>query len=107
MGKIFIVSVLVILMMTGFIVENARAEDPEKGGFKLYEIRFDESTGDKKPTPAIPKSWRFVGVSNGRSANSNNLWFQDQAGNIYLVQGFLNYSQFILDEPIGKINVSK
>ncbi len=78
------------------------------GGFPVRrEIRFDESMGGTKPTPRIPKSWRFVGVSNGSNVNSNNLWFQDKAGNIYLVRGFTSTGtgQFTLQEGMQKINV--
>ena len=69
----------------------------------LHEIRFDESMGNKRPTPTIPKGWRFVSVSNGEKRNSNNLWFQDRAGNIYLVRGFNTDDQFILQDNVFKL----
>lgn len=60
-----------------------------QNGFQApTEIRFDESMGGKRPIPHIPRSWRFIGVSNGAKINANNLWFQDSSGNIFLIQGF-------------------
>jgi len=76
-------------------------------GFVTREARFDESVGGSKPTPIIPSSWRFIGVSNGEKINSNTLWFQDRNGNIYVVQGFTTYGKFILDETIYKIAAEK
>ncbi|MCE8429791.1 MAG: hypothetical protein J5U19_15570 [Candidatus Methanoperedens sp.] len=92
-----------LLIGTGWIARQAVGQNKSMGGFVIKEIRFDESMGDEKPTPKIPKSWRLVGVSNGENMNYNNLWFQDSDGNIYLVQGFVSYGQFILQPSIGKI----
>lgn len=92
-----------------FFTSACSAESQEgvllQNGFNSpKEIRFDESMRAKLPTPTIPKSWRFVGVSNGFSANSNTLWFQDESGNIYLAQGFHSRDagelKFIIDERI-------
>jgi hypothetical protein len=68
---------------------HAAAENvlTEHGFAAPVDIRFDESLGNQMPTPRLPKDWRFVGVSNGVRTNSNNLWFQDSSGNIYLIQG--------------------
>ena len=71
----------------------------------VQEIRFDESMGRKKATPLVPRSWRFVGVSNGEKMNSNHLWFQDVAGNIYLVKGFASDRGFTLNEQIQVLRV--
>ncbi len=76
-------------------------------GFSIFEIRFDESMRNKRPTPTVPKGWRFVGVSNGEKINSNNLWFQDQAGNIYVVRGFNTEYKFVLQDYVSKLNVAK
>jgi len=81
-------------------------EPPKLQGFTLNEIRFDESEGGKKPTPQIPKSWRFVGVSNGEKSNSNNLWFQDSSGNIYMFQGFTDGPTFIINENVGELHAT-
>jgi hypothetical protein len=97
-----VVTVLVISTSAPFVAAQGLGPTPD--GFGIEESRFDESTGDKKTTPRIPKAWRFVGVSNGENANSNNLWFQHSSGNVYLVQGFTSYGKFILNQKISKIN---
>jgi hypothetical protein len=80
--------------------------DKATEGYAIFEIRYDESYG-KRPSPVIPKGWRFVGVSNGQKMNSNNLWFQDQAGNIYVVRGFNTDSKFVLEDNAHKLSSSK
>jgi hypothetical protein len=66
--------------------------------FTVHEIRFDESGGGPPgPTPTVPKSWQFVGVSNGEKMNSNNLWFRDTSGRIIMLQGFTDAGKFIID----------
>jgi hypothetical protein len=52
------------------------------------EIRYDESMGNKLPTPRIPKGWRLVSVGNGSGPNASNLWFVDNSGTVYMLQGF-------------------
>jgi hypothetical protein len=86
-------------------LSSAQNAGPE--GFTIKEVRFDESMGKAKPTPRIPSTWRFVGVSNGEKRNSNNLWFQDREGNIYLVQGFTSDREFVLIEDVEKISGKK
>jgi hypothetical protein len=101
------VIVCVALVATFLLVRKAKAQQSSLAGFTVAEIRFDESVGEKKPTPKLPSTWRFIGVSNGEKQNSNNLWFQDKDGSIYLVQGFNTGSQFIVQENIQKLNVSQ
>jgi hypothetical protein len=79
----------------------------QNSGFTIRQVSFDISMGDAKPVPQIPKEWRFVGVCNGEKVNSNNLWFQDADGNIYIVQGFMSYRKFTLQEGIEKIEAAK
>ena len=102
------IALLVLGMLAGSIIVLATqftlAQQPTLDGFFIREIRFDESTGDKRPTPRIPSTWRFVGVSNGEKINSNNLWFQDKDGTIYLVQGFTSYGKFIVQGSIQKLD---
>lgn len=91
-----------LALVSGDAVTQTSKPAAQPQGFyqDIAEIRFDESYGKNKATPVIPKSWRFVGVSNGQKMNSNHLWFQDSAGNIYLVKGFSDDSGFILNEQI-------
>ena len=88
-------------LISGDAATQSRPAVQPEGFYKdIAEIRFDESLGTKKTAPVIPKSWRFVGVSNGQKVNSNHLWFQDAAGNIYLVKGFADSDSFTLYEQI-------
>jgi hypothetical protein len=76
--------------------------------FYTKDIRFDESMGEKHDTPKVPKSWAFVGVTKGRAINTNNLFFRDKDGNIFIVQvneGEKSYEDMWIAPKIGKINV--
>jgi hypothetical protein len=67
------------------------------------EIHFD---GQKdRPAPTIPKSWKFIGVSSGEKPNSNNLWFQDSAGSIYMIRGFTSSGEFVLQPGLHALRV--
>ena len=103
----FISITITAVFCTVWVVQELRSQDQSLSGFRTTEVRFDESTGDKLPTPTIPSSWRFIGVSNGEKLNSNNLWFQDKDGNVYLIQGFTSYGRFILKENIQKLAAAK
>ncbi len=78
--------------------------EPVLEGFTIHQARFDESGGEKRPTPHIPKTWKLVGVSNGEKLNSNNLWFQDVAGTIYRVEGFNTVGKFIFRSEIYRLD---
>lgn len=65
-------------------------------------IRFQDAHGTSNP-PSIPKSWKLISVSNGEKSNSNNLWFQDTDGSVYLLQGFTLQNRFIIHEQVYKI----
>lgn len=93
--------------IVGEVAAQTMTLDKAIEGFSIYEIRFDESMVHKRALPTIPKGWRLVGVSNGEKINSNNLWFQDQGGNIYLVRGFNTESQFILQDNVHKLSAAK
>jgi hypothetical protein len=87
-----------------FFCISTSAQSNELSGFRIVDIHFDESITNK-PLPKIPTAWRFVGVSNYKS-NGSNLWFQDNAGNIYLISGFTDdYGEFVANGTIQKFNV--
>jgi hypothetical protein len=65
-------------------------------------IKFKDAQGAVNP-PSIPKSWKLISVSTGEKANSNNLWFQDADGSVYLIQGFTSQNRFIIHEHVYKI----
>jgi hypothetical protein len=65
-------------------------------------VKFRDVHGTNN-SPAIPKSWKLISVSNGEKSNSNNLWFQDTNGSVYLLQGFTLQNKFILHENMYRI----
>jgi len=65
-------------------------------------IKFKDALGTSNP-PSIPKSWKLISVSNGEKSNSNNLWFQDMDGSVYLLQGFTSRNKFYIHEHVYKI----
>jgi hypothetical protein len=65
-------------------------------------IKFRDAQGTSTPPP-IPKSWKLISVSPGEKSNSNNLWFQDSDGSVYLLQGFTSQNKLFIHENIYKI----
>jgi hypothetical protein len=65
-------------------------------------IKFQDAHGTSNP-PSIPKSWKLISVSSGEKSNSNNLWFQDADGSVYLLQGFTAQNKFFIHEHVYKI----
>ena len=111
--KMFVLSIMLLAafsMMAGLLLtRQAVGQGKPLDGFYVKEVRFDETTGGKKPVPKLPKDWRFVGVSNGGKTNCNILWFQDKEGSIYMVRGSTDIEfrvgDFVLDPYIGKIGI--
>jgi hypothetical protein len=68
----------------------------------IEAIRLQDAHGTVNP-PSIPKTWKLISVSNGEKANSNNLWFQDADGSVYLLQGFTSQNKFFIHEHVYKI----
>jgi hypothetical protein len=65
-------------------------------------MKFRDAQGTSTP-PSIPKSWKLISVSNGEKSNSNNLWFQDADGSVYLLQGFTTKNKYFIHENVYKI----
>ena len=65
-------------------------------------IKFRDAQGTVIP-PSIPKSWKLISVANGEKSNSNNLWFQDSDGAVYLLQGFTLQNKYFIHENVYKI----
>jgi len=93
-------AIVVVLTLT---IQRAVAANPDLQGFTFEQARFDESMGDKLPTPQIPKTWKLISVSNGEKANGNNLWFQDTDGTLYIVSGFMSGRKFVVQPRIQKL----
>ena len=70
----------------------------------LEPIKFRDIQG-ANTSPAIPKSWKLISVSGGEKSNSNNMWFQDSDGSVFLLQGFTSQNKFIIHENVYKIPV--
>ena len=68
----------------------------------LEAAKFRDVQGTNN-SPAIPKSWKLISVSNGEKSNSSNLWFQDTNGSVYLLQGFTLQNKFILHDSMYRI----
>ena len=68
----------------------------------IQGIKFQDAHGTNNP-PSIPKTWKLISVSTGEKSNSNNLWFQDADGSVYLLQGFTSVNKFIIHEHVYKI----
>jgi hypothetical protein len=100
------VTILLLQLSYFCIAATAFCQDSVPKGYTLKDMQFDTSVEKKKPTPTVPKDLRFVGVSNGSHANSNNLWFQDKNGNIFMMQGFIpttkygSENEYIIGETI-------
>ena len=67
-------------------------------------IKLEEAQGTFNPL-SIPRSWKLISVSSGEKSNSNNLWFQDTDGSVYLLQGFMSQDKLILHENVYRIPV--
>ena len=67
-------------------------------------IKFRDAQGTAT-SASIPKSWKLISVSTGEKSNSNNLWFQDSDGSVYLLQGFTSQNKFFIHENLYKIPV--
>lgn len=93
--------VLVVLAVVYIRAPHAQAPTAVENFF-VDDVRFNQVP---TVTAKIPKTWRFIAVSNGEKLNSNNLWFQDRDGTIYQLSGFTSSNQFVLNERINKLNV--
>jgi hypothetical protein len=65
-------------------------------------IKFRDAQG-VITAPSIPRSWKMISVSTGEKSNSNNLWFQDTDGSVFLLQGFTSQNKFFIHENVYKI----
>lgn len=74
--------------------------------FLLHPVKFD---GDRSGTPQIPTGWKLVSAEQGRASNETNLWFQDAAGSVYMVQGFKdpNSREFLVYHYVNQIGGKK
>ncbi|MCP2014391.1 hypothetical protein L1280_001528 [Deinococcus sp. HSC-46F16] len=92
------------LTTAGLLVYTTVGAQANTNTFRVTDIRYDESMGNKEPLPTFPKGWKLISVSNGEKANTNTLWFQAPDGNIYMLSGFTDRREFIIDRTAYKLN---
>lgn len=75
--------------------------------FLLHPVKFDGL--GSQTTPLIPTGWRLITAAQGRAPNETNLWFQDAAGSVYMVQGFKdpNSREFLVYHYVNQIESEK
>ena len=108
--KYIVASLLVVLMSCSVCAENKKPVPITgmsgldiSGEFFSAAIRTVYNEEDKRPPISIPKRWKLVSVSNGENLSSNNLWFQDTDGTVYLLNGYMKNGQFTMDKTVQKI----
>lgn len=92
------------LTTAGLLAYTTVSAQGNTNTFRVQDVRYDESMGDKLPLPTFPKGWKLISVSNGEKANSNTLWFQAADGNVYMLSGFTSYGEFIISPKAYKLN---
>jgi hypothetical protein len=103
MKACFAVIVLTIALLAGTVFAQSKSSSqsgaPAYSGFEITETAKNYDGKDI----VIAKGWRFVGVSNGEKVNSNNLWFQDRDGAIYMLQGYTDGGTFVFRNVVTVI----
>ena len=101
--RIVFAAVLSLLVLGGTWI--VRAQD--KDSFILHPVKFDGLGA--QGTPQIPTGWKLVSAGSGRAPNETNLWFQDAAGSVYMVQGFKdpNSREFLVYHYVNQIEGEK
>jgi hypothetical protein len=101
--KLFVILAVLLITASAYAVSYPAQFPKGLEEFTAIEgIKFQDAHGTSNP-PSIPKSWKLIAVSSGEKSNSNNLWFQDTDGSVYLLQGFASQNKFFIHEHIYKI----
>jgi hypothetical protein len=101
--RLSIILTTLLITMTAYAVSYPVQFPKGLEEFTTIEgIKFHDAHGTSNP-PSIPKSWKLISVSSGEKSNSNNLWFQDADGSVYLLQGFTSQNKFFIHEHVYKI----
>ncbi len=93
---------VILLNNTAICIGQEPVSAQDLKPFTLGDVQFDPALSKKAP-PAIPREWKFIGVSSGESPSASNLWFQDLDGNIYLVQGLTSNGKFMLKDQVQRL----
>ena len=98
-----IILVVLLIASTAYAVSYPPKFPQRPEEFITIEwIKLEEAQGTFNPL-SIPRSWKLISVSSGEKSNSNNLWFQDTDGSVYLLQGFMSQDKLILHENVYRI----
>ena len=101
--KLFIILAVLLITPSAYAVSYPVQFPKGLEEFTAIEgIKFQDAHGTSNP-PSIPKTWKLISVSSGEKSNSNNLWFQDADGSVYLLQGFTSQDKFFIHEHVYKI----
>lgn len=107
--KRMILAAVVVMMASGACASEETVKPlaiPGLSGLADIEaIKANRSMFSSNKPVTVPKSWKFIGVSNGEKQNGNNLWFQDVDGNIYLIDGYMDGKSFYLSGNIQRLEV--
>jgi hypothetical protein len=103
--RIFLITAMLLLISSAIwavsVPPHVPAAAPEEFA-TLEPVKFRDILG-ANTLSAIPKSWKLISVSAGEKSNSNNMWFQDSDGSIFLLQGFTSQNKLFIHENIYKI----
>ena len=101
--RLLIVFAVLMIASTAYAVAYYPAtQEGFANSSTIEKMKLSDVQGIVKPL-TIPKSWKLVGVSNGEKPDSNNLWFQDTEGSVYLLQGVTSQHKFSISQYIYKI----
>jgi hypothetical protein len=99
-----IIFILILIASAAYAVSYPPKFPQKHEEFAAIEgIKLKDAQGTFNPL-SIPRSWKLISVSSGERSNSNNLWFQDPDGSVYLLQGFMYQDKLILHENVYKIS---
>jgi hypothetical protein len=104
MRKSIILMVLLIASTASAVSYPPRLPQRPEEFTTIEGIKLKDAQGTFNPL-SIPRSWKLISVSSGERSNSNNLWFQDTEGSVYLLQGFMSEDKLILHENVYRIPV--
>jgi hypothetical protein len=104
MRKSIILMVLLIASAASAVSYPPKFPQKPEEFAAIEGMKLKDAQGTFTPL-SIPRSWKLISVSSGDRSNSNNLWFQDTDGSVYLLQGFMSQDKLILHENVYRIPV--
>jgi hypothetical protein len=98
--------IMVILIASAAYAVSYPPKFPQKPEefIAIEGMKLKDAQGTFNPL-SIPMSWKLISISSGEKSNSNNLWFQDTDGSVYLLQGLISQDKLILHVNVYRIPV--